>query len=123
MATSAVPPGWPRDLPAPDSAEFRERVVAWLLDRAPAGFRTARTLRSQPQALALIVANVAMGEVEALRVAYAGARRELIEYLGPDEIAAVLADIEAQGAQSAESLRQVELVAAALAGQQWRARL
>ena len=64
-----------------------------------------------------------MGEVEALRVAYAGARRELTEYLGPDEIEAVLADIEAQGAHSAESLRQVELVAAALAGQRWRARL
>ena len=123
MVATAHPPGWPRDLPHPDSREFAERVIAWLLDRAPAGFRTARTLRSQPQALALIVANTCMGEVEALRVAYSGVRRELADWLEPDEIEAVLADIEAQGAESSEKLRQVELVATALAGGRWRARL
>jgi hypothetical protein len=123
MTEPATPPGWPADLPPPHSAAFGERVVAWLLDRGPAGFRSAVHLRANPAALARIVSYTCSGEVEALRVAYGAVRRELGDGLSPGQLERIMAEIEAQGAASAESLREVDLVAQALAGVTWRARL
>ena len=123
MGRSTTPAGWPKDLPPPESGEFDERVVTWLLDRAPPGFRTASTLRAQPTALGLLVLHTAAGEVEALRAAYAAARRELSHMLSPEQLDGVLADVEAQGAASVETRRQIDLVVAALAGACWRERL
>jgi hypothetical protein len=117
------PPGWPADLPPPQTDAFRERVPAWLLDRAPAGFRAAAALRAHPPALARIVAYTCTGEVEALRAAYGAVRRELGDSLTADQVDSVLVDLEALGARSAETLRQVDLVVAALAGATWRERL
>ena len=123
MGRSVTPAGWPKDLPPPESDEFDERVVPWLLDRAPPGFRTAPSLRTHPTALGLLVLHTATGEVEALRAAYASARRELSHLLPPAQLDGVLADIEAQGAASVETRRQVDLVISALAGARWRERL
>jgi hypothetical protein len=117
------PPGWPADLPPPHTPECDERVVAWLLDRAPAGFRSAPALRANPIALARVVAYTCTGELEALRAAYGAVRRELAAELSPEQVDAVLIDLEARGAEAGETLRQVEQVGAAVAGATWRARL
>jgi hypothetical protein len=43
--------------------------------------------------------------------------------LSPEQLDGVLADVEAQGAASVETRRQIDLVVAALAGARWRERL
>lgn len=123
MTSAVAPPGWPAELPPPGTEEFHAKVVGWLLDRAPAGFRGAGALRANPPALARMVVYTCTGEVEALRAAYAAVRREFGQLLGADQIDAILVDLEAQGAASSETLRQAEQVSEALAGATWRQRL
>jgi hypothetical protein len=117
------PPGWPPDLPPADSDEFADHVVGWLLDRAPGGWRRHGVLRAQPFALAVLVRQHSNAVLDGLRGSYAAARRELADRLSPDQLDDVLVALEAEGAEAAESSRQVHLVEEALAGKRWRARL
>ena len=39
-----TPPGWPRAVPDPESPEFPDRVVGWMLDLCP--LTTAATMCS-----------------------------------------------------------------------------
>lgn len=108
------PPGWPRDLPPRGTAEFDERVVGWLLDRAPADLRGS-ILRQFPIALGRVVAHVVAGELDGIRNAYSTARGELGEYLAADELATVQSALEAEGARLLAVQREVALVEEALA--------
>lgn len=123
MPQAAVPPGWPVDLPPPVSDEFAGRVTGWLLDRGPLGLRQIQIWRSQPQALAMVVAIHSEHVLSGLREAYSSVRRELINVMAPGDVDRVLVALEAAGAESAENARQVALVVEALAGKQWRERL
>ncbi len=123
MSASATPPGWPRDLPPPYVDEFAQNVPGWLLDRGPGRWRTHPVLRRHPRALALMVSDHLQAELAGLRKTYAAARRTLADVVPADQMDDLLAAIEAEGAVTAESLRQVEQVADALAGRRWRARL
>lgn len=112
MASSA-PAGWPRDLPAAGTAEFGERVSLWLLDRGPADLR-GTALSRLPAALGIVVGHYLDGAIEGLRTAYAQARREMAEVLGPHELLLVLTDLEAEGARLVQVRREVALVTHAL---------
>ncbi|MCH9816067.1 MAG: hypothetical protein K0U64_06385 [Actinomycetia bacterium] len=118
-----IPVGWPADLPPAFAEEFAHRVVGWLLDRGPAGLRGRRVWRQEPAALALVTKTHCEQELAGLRTSYASARRELDDQLSPEAVDLVLVALEAAGAEAAETLRQVSLVAEALAGKRWRARL
>ncbi|MDO8307967.1 MAG: hypothetical protein Q7V58_06375 [Actinomycetota bacterium] len=108
------PPGWPRDLPPRGTVEFDERVVGWLLDRAPADLRGS-TLRQYPIALGRVVAHVVAGELDGIRSAYSTARSDLGAHLAADELATVQAALEAEGARLLAVQREVALVEEALA--------
>jgi hypothetical protein len=110
-----VPPGWPRDLPAPSEAEFDARVVGWLLDRSPAGLRSS-ALTTFPAALCLVVQDVVRGEIDGLRAAYASARVRLATSLEPQQVATVLAALESEGAALLQIQREVDAVGRALIG-------
>lgn len=71
----------------------------------------------------MVVALHAEHELLGLREAYSAARRELGDVLAADEVEQILVALEAVGAEAAETVRQVALVAEALAGKQWRQRL
>jgi hypothetical protein len=123
MTPPATPPGWPDDLPPPQADQFGDKVVAWLLDRAPGQWRAHAVLRRHPRALAQLVSDHLGAELAGLRQSYASARRLLGDVVPADEMPQFLAAVEAQGSLTAEELRQVEQVREALAGREWRARL
>lgn len=118
-----TPVGWPADLAPPAAARFGDDVTAWLLDRGPGEWRAHAVLRRHPRALsALLIAHLDT-HLEGLRRHYGSVRREMSDVMPPADIPELLAAIEADGAQTAETLRQVRLVDEALAGRRWRRRL
>ena len=108
-----VPPGWPRDLPPAGTDEFQAKVTGWLLDRGPADLRSS-ALRQWPLALARYLAHVTAAELDGTRRAYSMARVDLGSALAPDELTAVQAALEAEGARLLQVQREVELVETAL---------
>lgn len=119
----ALPPGWPAELPPPEAEEFADKVTGWLLDRSPGQWRAHAVLRRHPRALAFLVVDQLQAQLEALRSSYGRARAELRDVVAVDDLGAVLAAIEAEGAVAAESVRQATQVAEAMSGVRWRARL
>ena len=106
---SALPAGWPRDLPPAGTDEFNAKVCGWLLDRGPADLRASR-VRTMPIALARIVSHTVDASLEGMRAAYASARVELGDLLPPDEVSAAQAAMEAEGARLLQVQREVRLV-------------
>ena len=123
MTPPATPPGWPDDLPPPQADQFGDKVVAWLLDRAPGQWRAHAVLRRHPGGLGRLGSEHRGADVVGVRQAYASAGRWLGDVVPADEMPQFLAGVEAQGSLTAEELRQVEQVREALAGREWRARL
>lgn len=122
--SAAAPPGWPRDLPGPATGQaFESRVVGWLLDRCPSEVRGTTELRRQPAALALLAVAHSGAVVAGQREAYRSARRELAVQLPAAALEAVLLDLEGVGHECVRTQREVGLVAEALAGRVWRAKL
>jgi hypothetical protein len=120
VAATGVPPGWPSDLPPAVADEFEARVGGWLLDRCPPEVRASFTIRRHPIALAHVAAAHCEAVVAGQREAYRSARRELAESLPAEAVAGVLTDLEAVGHALVRNLREVHLVAEALAGRVWR---
>lgn len=118
-----TPPGWPRDLPDPESPEFAARVVGWLLDLCPPGYRGHEVLRRHPVALARLAAQHAEATLQAARTSYAGARRDLAGWVPPEAIEETLAALSREGAHLAARVREVGLVEEALHGKRWRPRM
>lgn len=109
-------PGWPTDLVPIGHPQFEQRLTGWLLDRCPPQAREQSVLRRHPRALLHLCLHFQRGALEGQRQAYATARQELAPVLEPDELGEALAGIEAVGHLSVSALREVELVAEALAG-------
>ena len=118
-----VPPGWPEGLPPPDTEEFSARVSGWLLDRCPPEFRATFTVRRHPAALAHVALYHSKATVAGQREAYRSARRVLAGELSADALRGVLSDLEATGHEVVGTLREVELVVAAMRGEEWRPKL
>jgi hypothetical protein len=118
-----VPPGWPRAVPDPDSPEFADRVVAWMLDLCPPDYRAHSVLRRHPVALARLAALHAEATLAAARAAYAGARRDLAGRVPPEAVDEILAALSHEGAHLAAQVREIALVEEALQGRRWRPRL
>ena len=124
MSGDAVTPaGWPADLAPPGTEQFADQVTGWLLDRGPGEWRLHAVLRRHPRALARLLVQHLDSRLTGLRHTYGAARRELAEVIPEAEMSELLAAIEADGALTAEILRQVQQVDEALAGRRWRDRL
>ena len=119
---TAVPAGWPREVPPADTDGWVERATAWLLDQAPAEYRTYPLLRRQPVVLGWIVARHVDGLLDTSRGAYRVARQELGP-AGQQAVTDTLELLEAEGARLLALQRSVRLVADALAGQRYVPRL
>jgi hypothetical protein len=123
MPGVTTPPGWPRAVPDPESPEFAERVVGWLLDLCPPDYRSHEVFRRHPVVLARLAARHAEATLEAARASYAGARRDLVDRVPPEAVEETLAALEREGAHLAARVREVALVEEALQGRRWRPRL
>lgn len=119
---SAVPPGWPRAVPPAGSPGWEDRAVTWLLDQAPADFRTYPLLRRQPFVLSWLVVRMLDGQVDAARAAYRVVRQDL-RPLGPPAVDEVLVLLEEEGARLLARRRAAALVRDALGGRQFLPRL
>ena len=123
MSEVTRPPGWPPGVPPPGGADWHQRAVAYLLDVAPAEFRTEQLYRRQPLVLAWRVAGVIEAQLDAARAAYSQARADLREDVTPEVVAETLQAIEREGASLLARRREVDLVLRAFRGEQFVPRL
>lgn len=106
---------------APDDAEFAESATRWLWDVSSIGRSATSVWGRHPQALAFRVACDLEGRIHGARLAYARARTSLAEAGADTE--EVLRQIEAEAAELQRLQREVAMIAEALAGRRWQARL
>ena len=110
-------------MPDPESPEFADRVVAWLLDLCPPDYRSHEVLRRHPVILARLANRHTHASVSAARESYAGARRDLAGRVPPEAVDEALTALSRSGALLAAQVREVGLVEEALAGRRWRPKL
>ena len=120
-SSSVRPPGWPTRVSDPDVSDFPESAERWLWDVGSTPRDLGSAWAGRPRALAFRVACDLAARVEGTRAAYSRARQELAGAGG--DIDAVLAALEAEGAALQALQREVSLVAEALAGRRWQARI
>ena len=115
------PPGWPARVADPDSAEFAESATRWLWDVASIERSPSSVWARHPRALAFRVTCDLEARVEGARVAYARARTALTGTgVDPEE---ALTALEAEAAELQRLQREAAMVAEALDGRRWHARL
>lgn len=105
----------------PEQGDFVDSATRWLWDVGSIARTTASVWARHPRALAFRVACDLEARVEGARLAYGRARRELADS-GVDA-EEVLTALEAEAAELVRLQREVEMVAEALAGRRWQARL
>ena len=85
------PPGWPAGVPEPQSPDFGERAVAFLLDHVPPGYWAhAQLFARYPLALATMALHHLTHERDALKAGYRSVSYELKGWLEPHVIDAHL---------------------------------
>ncbi len=115
------PPGWPVRVADPDDAAFEESATRWLWDVSSLERSPASVWARHPRALAFRVSCDLDARVEGARLAYARARTALIDAgVDPEE---ALRALEAEAAELQRLQREVAMVAQALEGRRWQARL
>jgi hypothetical protein len=112
-----LPPGWPPGVHPPDSEEFEQTAVTWLLDVVPPDYRLHGVLRRHPMALAVLARHHIAACVRGAREGYRSARTELGGKLPPGGVEAVLEVYRTEGSRLVETARAVDLVGRALRGE------
>ena len=112
-----LPPGWPAGVHPPDSEQFEQTAVSWLLEVVPPDYRLHGVLMRHPVALAAMAGHHVTACVEGARQGYRSARAELGSALPPAGVEAVLTAYRSEGRRLAQTARSVELVARALRGE------
>lgn len=120
---TAVPPGWPREVPPPGADGWQRRAVGWLFDLCPADLRAHEVLRRHPRALAFVAAGQVDAALDAARASIATARAELRDAIPPPAVAEVVAALQLEQARLEAARRALALVADALAGVRFTPRL
>ena len=110
-------------MPDPESPEFGDRVVGWMLDLCPPDYRGHEVFRRYPVVLARLAALHADASLQAARSAYAGARRDLAGRVPPEAVDATLVALSKEGSRLAAQVREITLVEEALQGRRWRPKL
>lgn len=97
--------------------------MVWLLDQCPADYRLYAGWRRQPLALAWVTTRHLEAQLEAMRTAYRHLRTDLTDAIGPEGVAQVLADLEAEGVRLLAAQRAATLVLDAMEGRTFVPRL
>lgn len=121
--SAPVPPGWPAAVPPPQAPGWQVPAVSWLLDHCPPDYRAYAAWRRHPVALAWVAGRHIDAQLVAMRQAYRDVRVELGEQLGPEALAAVMADLEAEGVRLLAARRAAGLVLEAMTGTRFVPRL
>ena len=117
------PPGWPASVPPPEADGWRAPATSWLLDHCPADYRRYAAWRRHPVALAWVAVRHLDAQLEAMRTAYREVRVDLGEEIGPEAVADVLEDLEAEGVRLLAARRGAGLVLEAMQGNRFVPRL
>lgn len=107
-------PGWPAEVPPPDSGDFRAGAIRWLLDNVPPGYRDYDIFERWPAALASLAHYHAKAVLDGHRQGYRTVRTDLAGAVPPHAIDDVLEVYRVEGERHASVARQVDLVARAL---------
>ena len=110
------PPGWPPGVPPPGERGWDHRASAWLLDHCPPDYRLYPAWRRHPVALAWFTVRHLDAQLDAMRSAYREVRVDLVDDIGPEGVAQVLADLECEGVRLLSARRAAGLLLDALRG-------
>jgi hypothetical protein len=124
--SSAVPPGWPAEVPPPGAPDWERRAVGWLFDLCPPDHRAYGVLQRWPVLLARVARHHVAAAAEACRRGAQTARadvRELGVGIPPEGVDALLAMYEREALRLDTAARAADLVERALAGQRFIPRL
>lgn len=97
--------------------------MSWLLDHCPADYRGYAGWRRHPIALAWVARRHIDAQLAAMRQAYRDVRVELGEHVGPEGLAQVMADLEAEGVRLLAAKRSADLLLEAFSGKRFVPRL
>jgi hypothetical protein len=122
MASTSAPAGWPAEVRPPDAPDWERSAVGWLLDLCPAEYRGYEIVRRNPDVLGRMAQWQVEGSLEATRRGLAAAR-VAFERLDPPTLAATVETLEREQARLQRIAREAGLVAEALEGRRWRAKL
>jgi hypothetical protein len=123
VTTVAIPPGWPAAVPPPGVAGWERKATGWLFDLCPADLRAHDVLTRQPVVLAYVARKHVAAALHATEEAVATARADLRDAVPPEALAQTVEALQRERARLAAALRAVDLVADALRGVRFRARL
>ncbi|WP_392542258.1 hypothetical protein [Oryzobacter telluris] len=113
---SGGPPGWPQGVPPPGERGWDHRASAWLLDHCPPDYRLYPAWRRHPVALGWLTVRHLDAQLGAMRSAYREVRVDLLDDIGPEGVAQVLADLEVEGVRLLSTRRAAGLLLDALRG-------
>ena len=123
MTRPVVPPGWPGEVHPPGTPGWERTATAWLFDLCPPDYRAHEVLRRHPLVLAHMATRHVQAGIEAARRGLATVRDDLREAVDPETVTAAVAAYEREGARLVVTSRAVGLVAEALHGRRFVARL
>lgn len=121
--SAVVPPGWPPEVRPPGAPDWERTAIGWLFDLCPPDYRAHEVLRRHPVVLAHMALRHVQAGIDGARRGLAGVRDDLRDEVDPETMAAAVAAYEREGARLVVTLRAVGLVAEALRGRRFVARL
>jgi hypothetical protein len=118
-----APPGWPEPVRPPDTPDWERSAVSWLFDQCPPDFRGYDVLRRYPVVLAHLAGSCVAGAVTATEQGLRTVRHDLQDAVPPETVDAAIVAYERERHRLQAAALAVDLVARALRGQRWAARL
>lgn len=118
-----LPPGWPERVRPPESADWEQSAVAFLLDCCPADYRAHGVLRRHPVVLASLAGQFVESQIRASREALARTRADLGSHVSNDVLDDTIEVLQVEEARLVRVRRAVALVEEALRGRVFIRRL
>ncbi|MBR7743427.1 hypothetical protein KC207_09010 [Phycicoccus sp. BSK3Z-2] len=110
-------------MPPPGVRGWEHRASGWLLDHCPPDYRLYPAWRRHPVALAWLTVRHLDAQLEGMRGSYREIRVALVDDIGPEGVAQVLADLECEGVRLVAARRGAGLLLDALRGLEFVPRL
>jgi len=118
-----APAGWPEQVRPPGAPDWERTAVAWLLDQCPPDYRGYDVLRKHPVVLAHLTTQCLAAAEEGSERALRTARHDLRDVASPETIESALSAFEQERHRLRRARIAGDLVARALRGERWAARL